>query len=279
LSFLPSFFRPLFRNTLLRSEFLRAHRILSHATSISGVSSTNLEWGLRIAKRNACPKGKWFPIGFPLKNNEQEVRADIYTENILTKWNIKRNCLIVTFVGSFTPAFNFKTVIDAVRIFSREGNDRVQFVFVGNGKQASFLQAHLKRFKNIILTGWCEKMQVDEILSVSSIGLAPYSSNGLITLSNKPFEYMAAGLPLLSSLNGELKKIIGQESIGMQYNADDPRDLKDKIMWFLSHPDETKAMGQRAKALFEEKYNADIVYSGIVDHLTKIASGRYQTNG
>jgi len=66
LSLLPSFVRHFFRNTLLRSEFLRAYRILSQATAIIGVSSTNLEWGLRLAKRNAGPKDKWFPLGFPL---------------------------------------------------------------------------------------------------------------------------------------------------------------------------------------------------------------------
>ena len=275
LSLLPRFVRHFFRNTLLRSEFLRAYRILSQATAIIGVSSTNLEWGLRLAKRNAHPKDKWFPLGFPLKNNEQEVGTDIYTENIFTEWNIKKNCFVVTFVGSFSPTCNFKTVIDTARIFSQEGNDSVQFVLVGNGKQTSFLQAQSKRLNNIVLAGWCEKMQVDKILSVSSIGLMPYISKAPQTLPNKPFEYMAAGLPLLSSLNGELKNIIEQESIGLQYNADDPKDLKDKIMWFLSHPDETKAMGQRAKALFEKKYRFDIVYADLVKHLEKIASGRY----
>ena len=107
------------------------------------------------------------------------------------------------------------------------------------------------------------------------MGLASYSSGGLITLPNKPFEYMAVGLPILSSLEGELKTIIERENIGLQYKASDPIDLKDKIMWFLSPPEETEAMGQRAKTLFEEKYNADIVYPSLVNHLTKIASGRH----
>jgi len=83
---------------------------------------------------------------------------------------------------------------------------------------------------------------------------------------------MAAGLPILSSLEGELKAIIEREDIGLQYKASDPIDLKDKIMWFLSHPAETEAMGQRAKALFEKKYNADIVYANLVKHLEKIAN-------
>jgi glycosyltransferase involved in cell wall biosynthesis len=115
---------------------------------------------------------------------------------------------------------------------------------------------------------------VDKILAISSIGLAPYYSIVTPTLPNKPFEYMAAGLPILSSLGGELKTIIEQESIGLQYDADDSNDLKEKIMWFLSHPEKTKEMGLRAKALFEKKYRADVVYADFVKHLEKIANER-----
>lgn len=129
-----------------------------------------------------------------------------------------------------------------------------------------------RNFKNIHLIGWSEKWMINKILAISSIGLAPYSSVVAPALSNKPFEYMSAGLPLLSSNEGELKALIEKEFIGLQYNADNSSDLKDKIMWFLSHPEETKAMGQRAKTLFEKKYRADIVYADLVKHLEKIAS-------
>ena len=259
---------------MLKTEFARAHRILSTAAAITGVSVTNLKWGLRLAKRKARPKDKWFPLGFPVKSNGHREAVEEELSSDLMKLGLKKDCLVIAFVGSFSQAFNFKTVVDVAHIFSREGNDCIQFVLVGDGVQNLYLQTRSKGLKNIILTGWCEKKQVEAILGASSIGLAPYTSDGLITLSNKPFEYMAASLPLLSSLNGELKKMIEKESIGLQYNADDPIDLKEKILWFLSHPEETQAMGQRAKRLFEKQYRADIVYKGMVQHLEKIAKDR-----
>ena len=185
---------------------------------------------------------------------------------------------MLTFVGSFSTAFDLRTVIEVAHIFSLANDNRVKFVIVGDGVQKQILRKLSSGLKNTAFTGWVEKTSIHEVLKVSSVGLAPYSSGRLITIPNKPFEYMAAGLPILSSLEGELKAIIEQEGIGLQYKASDPIDLKEKIMWFLSHPDETKAMGQRAKAVFEEKYNADVVYPGLVDHLTEIASGGYQTN-
>lgn len=275
LSPLPKALHPIVR-IILKTEFARAHRIFSKANAITGVSAKNLEWGLELARRKAGPKDKWFPLGFPIsKDVNQNAVTAIQSSH---KFGIRKNCLVITFVGSFSPTCNFENVIDAARIFFENGDTRVQFVLVGNGAQASFPRKKASGLKNVVLTGWCEKPQVEEILLSSSVGLTPYTGGAPQTLPNKPFEYMAAGLPILSSLEGELKTIIERENIGLQYKASDPIDLKDKIMWFLSHPEETKAMGQRAKALFEEKYNADIVYPDLVNHLTKIASGRYQTN-
>ncbi|MDL1973929.1 MAG: glycosyltransferase family 4 protein [Deltaproteobacteria bacterium] len=277
LSPLPKVLHPIVR-TMLKTEFARAHRIFSKATAITGVSTKNLEWGLRLARRKANPKDRWFPLGFSVDGNDKSGVFKSNPKEIMGKYDIGSDPFVVTFLGTFSAAFNLKTVIHVAQNLSEAGHSRIKFVMVGDGVQTSFLRKVLIGIKNIVLTGWLDKSSIDEILKVSSVGLAPYSSIGLITLPNKPFEYMAAGLPILSSLEGELKTIIEQQGIGLQYRASDPIDLKDKIIWFLSHPEETKAMGQRAKALFEEKYNADVVYPGLVEHLTKIASGRYQTN-
>jgi glycosyltransferase involved in cell wall biosynthesis len=257
---------------MLKTEFARAHRIFSQATTITGVSEKNLEWGLGLVRRKAGPKDKWFPLGFSVDGNDKSGMSKSNPKEIMSKYGIGSDPFVVTFVGTFSAAFNLKTVIDVAQNLSEAGDSRIKFVIVGDGVQTSSLRKLLIGIKNIVLTGWLDKSSIDEILKVSSVGLAPYSSGGLITLPNKPFEYMAAGLPILSSLEGELKAIIEQEDIGLQYKASDPIDLKDKIMWFLSHPEETKPMGQRAKALFEKKYNADVIYPSLVEHLTAIAS-------
>jgi glycosyltransferase involved in cell wall biosynthesis len=271
LSPLPRVLHPIVR-TMLKTEFARAHRIFSQATTITGVSEKNLEWGLGLVRRKAGPKDKWFPLGFSVDGNDKSGMSKSNPKEIMSKYGIGSDPFVVTFVGTFSAAFNLKTVIDVAQNLSEAGDSRIKFVIVGDGVQTSSLRKLLIGIKNIVLTGWLDKSSIDEILKVSSVGLAPYSSGGLITLPNKPFEYMAAGLPILSSLEGELKAIIEQEDIGLQYKASDPIDLKDKIMWFLSHPEETKPMGQRAKALFEKKYNADVIYPSLVEHLTAIAS-------
>jgi len=274
---LPKLLHPIARK-IFKKEFNRAKRIFSQATAITGVSRNNLDWGLEQARRLIGSWDKWFPLGFSVDSREKTDLSQNNLTEIRSRYQIEEDSLVVTFIGTFSRAFDLNTVAKVVKILSRTNSTNIKFIIVGDGAQALTLRNTLRGFKNIVLTGWLNKTSIDEILKISSVGLAPYSSDGLITLPNKPFEYMAASLPILSSLEGELKVIIEKEKIGKQYKGSDPRDLKDKILWFFSHPEETEAFGQRAKALFEEKYNADVVYPSLVDHLIKIAHGTYLTN-
>ena len=43
-------------------------------------------------------------------------------------------------------------------------------------------------------------------------------------------------------------------------------------MWLIEHPVERAAMGQRARALFEERFRADIIYPKLVAHLEQVAA-------
>lgn len=270
----PMYLRPILR-LVLRNEFSRVYRILGYCTAITASSLAYLNWGLKKAKRQTGAMDHWFPLGFSGNAGDYNAKTRRGAIRLPNGTLLPEGSLLVTYVGTFTNLFNYASVLDAARKLYLAGLKQVQFIFVGNGNNADFLRKQSAGLENFHLTGWLEKRAIDEILSVSSIGLAPYMMEIVPTLSNKPFEYMASGLPILSSLGGELEDIIRQESIGLQYRCGDSDDLKRKIMWFLSHPEETAAMGQRAKTLFEEKYNADVVYPSLVNHLTKIASGRY----
>lgn len=271
LTVFPPLFRPLLR-IMLKNEFLRAYRILHYSTTITASSSAYLNWGVKTGKRQSCVNDKWFPLGSVANDVTKRLLEQTKSICLPNGVMLPSDCLLITFIGTFTSHFDYDTLLKVIRDLYRSGKKHVHFLFVGDGDKAVFFRKHSKGLSNIHLLGWCEKAVIDSILSVSSIGLAPYMMELKPTLPNKPFEYMAAGLPILSSLGGELESIIRRESIGLQYQAGNSDDLKQKIMWFFSHPEETKAMGKRAKALFEKKYNADIVYADLVKHLEKIVS-------
>ncbi len=278
LSLFPPVIKPLCR-IFLGSEFDRARRILSRAGSITAVSETNLEWGIRIARREAGRYDKWFPLGFPHRTQENTAEDEEGAGKIKREYGIERDSLVITYVGSFSPTCNFKTVMEAARRFAQKGESRVKFIMAGNGAQENFLRAQAKKNPNVVIAGWCERPKIDKILSMSSVGLAPYVSGAPQTLPNKPFEYMAAGLPILSSLEGECRRLIETESIGAHYISGSSADLFKKITWFFDHPAETKQMGINARKLLESKFSADIIYPQMADHLENIVKSKKIPSG
>jgi glycosyltransferase involved in cell wall biosynthesis len=81
---------------------------------------------------------------------------------------------------------------------------------------------------------------------------------------------MSAGLPLLSSLRGELEDLIRGAQIGLQYEAGDAASLVERIRWLAANPKAREAMGQRARRLFESTYSAEVIYPKLVRHLEQV---------
>lgn len=104
----------------------------------------------------------------------------------------------------------------------------------------------------------------DELIEsarAADVGIIPYSPhNGLNyqhACPNKLSQYSAAGKPTLSTDLTFVRSMIEAEGIGRIYDTLDPANLVSEVQWFLDHPGERRAMGERAKAFFESSYNWD----------------------
>ena len=62
---------------------------------------------------------------------------------------------------------------------------------------------------------------------------------------------LALGMPLLMSDNTNISFNIEKEGFGLYYKAGDLTDLKDKISFMISHPQELECMGKRAREFAE----------------------------
>ncbi len=270
LLYFPQACRPLLRLFLAR-EFMRVRTIMCQASVITGTSEAYVSWGLRIARRERTPTDRSFALGTYVRFPESlGVNLDI--SKFIQNANMKTGDLIFTYAGTFGHLYDFRTVVDVADRLARSGETRVKFVFAGSGgAQESFLRGAAEQRDNIHLTGWLEDNDVKRLLRLSSVGLAPYAPMAAApTLPNKPFEYMAAGIPLLSSVEGELRAIVEDEGIGLHYKAGDVETLERKIRWFLDNPETLKKMGQKARTTLENRFNADTIYRELADHIEHI---------
>ena len=252
-------------------EFQRVGRILRGANGLTGVSDSYLAWGLAHAGRSKGETDGVFPLGYALPDlatPQIEARASELRERL----GLRTDALILTFTGSFGASYDLETVVAAGKELFSRGQSNVQYVLAGDGDKRGSLQLQAGTHSQVIFAGWLDRTSVVALLSISSVGLVTYTDTALQSLPNKPFEYMAAGLPLLSSLQGDLETMIGTDRIGLHYRAGDVQSLVEKTIWLAEHQEERVAMGQRARKLFEERFRAEIIYPRFMAHLEQVAA-------
>lgn len=270
LTLIPKFLHPLGKAFLV-TEYNRAKDIFKRATGITAVSKAYLEKGLSYAQREHKNTDQFFPLGsIDIEKTTCGVRQDGNTISTFRQYGIDKSSFVVTFVGTFSKFLDIQNILDAAALLVH--NKNIRLIIIGTGKQFEELKTTAARLPNVTMTGWLNAEAIGEILQHTNIGLAAYAKDALMSLPNKPFEYMAAGLPLLSSLPGELAQLIDGHDIGRNYEAGNPRSLAEEICWFYDHPEETRQMGKRAFDLFSKQFKSDIVYKEFSEYLERIVN-------
>ncbi len=107
--------------------------------------------------------------------------------------------------------------------------------------------------------GFLNREDVAQVLSRSKAGIVTFYPllNHIDAQPNKMFEYMSAGVPIITSNFKFWKEIVEGNNCGICVNPLNPQSIADAINYILAHPDEAQKMGENGKKSVLEKYNWD----------------------
>ena len=105
--------------------------------------------------------------------------------------------------------------------------------------------------------GYVNRDKIKEIFSESSVGIVNFlpEPNHTNALPNKIFEYMSASLPVVASNFPLWKEIVEGNDCGICVDPTNPKEIAKAIEYLITHPDETKKMGENGRKAVLEKYN------------------------
>lgn len=262
LDLLPNFLKPLGK-FILRDFHVKTKYIFKNAYGITAVSRKYLEFGLKYAEREITEKDGIFPLGY---DDSIEIKLSVDELEELSLLKIDTDKINVWFVGSFGKTYDLSPVIEAA-ICMYENHPNVNFIFSGDGEKMNTWKKESRGLNNIIFTGWVGRKEMQYLSSNSSIGLMAYAKGAPQGLPNKVFEYMASGLPILSSLETETKDLLENEQIGLTYKAGSSESFIKELKKLILNTKDLEDMGIHSRKVFENNFKSEIIYNDLMNHL------------
>jgi glycosyltransferase involved in cell wall biosynthesis len=102
---------------------------------------------------------------------------------------------------------------------------------------------------------------LDALLAAAHIGVNPVRGESLIACPYKVADYLAAGLPVLNSLPGELAKLLVEYGAGRQFAAGDTVSFALAVEAWMKDTASVATMSAGAQRLGEEWFAREKTYS------------------
>lgn len=164
--------------------------------------------------------------------------------------DISEESKIFLYQGVLAKGRGVELLIDA---FSKL-DSRFCLVFMGYGPMESYIRAAASKSKNVYLKEAVEPSQILRYTSSADVGLSiiePISLSYEYCMPNKLFEYVNAGLPLITSPTREQKMFVDESGVGLAIEKYSSESVRKAVLSMFDNDDKYMDAVNRAR----EKYN------------------------
>ena len=167
-------------------------------------------------------------------------------------WNEKKD--EVCYIGAIAKARGIKEVVKAMEYTK---NIRLNLAGKFIEKDVEKEVKSYNGWKNVNELGFLDRNGISKVLSDSKAGLVTLHPiiNYIDALPIKMFEYMASGIPVISSDIKLWKDIIDEAQCGICVNPLDPKEIANAIEYIMNNPIEAEQMGKNGKKAVFKKFN------------------------
>ena len=249
---------------------LFANRVYGKADGITAISQTLLQRATSVS-RNSDRETMVLHLGVDLhlfdRYAKQRVGDGGHLEHDAEFWAV--------YAGTIGKTYDIKTILEAAGRLV-QSHPQMRFLIAGAGPDSERLKAYAgdRQLSNVVFTGLLDYHHLVLLLRQSDVGMSTYAAGHDDAFPNKVFDYLAAGLPIVNSAEGELGCLVRTEHIGKQYQAGNAESLARAVAELCDKPSERLEMGRKARRLAEERFDVNKEYPKLEEFLMETVSTR-----
>lgn len=122
--------------------------------------------------------------------------------------------------------------------------------------------------KRTDLLEWCGKSDIGlALLPTQKNGHHDINLDAMAGASNKAFDYLACGLPLIVSDLPDWRELYVETGYALACTPEDPDSIAQVLNWFLEHPGELRQMGERGRQRILRDWNYETQFQPVAEVL------------
>lgn len=164
--------------------------------------------------------------GVDLKSYQKKIA------NQFQDYDLDNNDFKCVYTGSLRMVNNIDNILDAAKLLLNY--DDITFLIYGDGEYKTALKDRIKNenLTNVKIKGYIDNKYIPYVLSKAEVNILNYSDKykwDRGNSSNKIFEYMASGKPIISTVKMGYSFITGYD-LGLELQNNTPEDLAKAIL-------------------------------------------------
>lgn len=178
--------------------------------------------------------------------------------------------LRLLYLGNIGRSQDLATVVAGLALVRARGHD-VRLDVAGSGECEAELERSVKEAgldEAVLLHGFLTGAELDALVAGAHLGVNPVRGESFIACPYKVADYLAAGLPVVNSLPGELAELLREYDAGRQFAVGDAESFAVALETWVKAPETLAAMSAGARRLGAERFAREKTYPELARFVT-----------
>jgi glycosyltransferase involved in cell wall biosynthesis len=188
----------------------------------------------------------------------------------------------VVFAGNLGTVQALGTLLDAAELLQTHTDVRI--VLVGSGSRSEWVQQEIirRQLSNVRLPGRYTPQSMPGILGQASALLVSLARNPAMsqTIPSKVQAYLAAGKPIIASLDGEGARVVEESGAGVSCPAEDAAALALAVIRLkTASSEELQRMGKAGITYYKRHFDPAVLATKLIEYFSRAMQNANNDNG